>query len=173
LVEHAEDRLLHEQGIDLLGLGHVPDHQPLEEIRLRVSRNEGEAEGVLRIIADRGVVRGQHFRQNARLDREPLAAVPLGRDRLPLVDLLRVVERDHVGTGDERLASSVLDPDRGAREDEAVLAGGTGVAEAWIGGGGPELGELHQRALEEHPGELRLRPLHPSFSLARLGSSKL
>lgn len=66
------------------------------------------------------------------MHREPLAGVPAAVEDPAAIFLSRIVESDDVRIGDECGLTRVLDPDRRAGKDEAVMLGRPRVLERGI-----------------------------------------
>ena len=104
------------------------DEQPaLREVGRRIGRRVREPDRPL-VFRRRRIAIGERGAQQLGRHGEPVAPVAVGADGAPLVLLPPVVERDDGRVRHEGAGVVVLDDDRGAREDEAVVADRARVA---------------------------------------------
>jgi hypothetical protein len=111
----------HEERIGVATL-HAREDRALLQIERRRRRGTGPREQQRIRVADARIEGRHHLAEQVGRDAEPVGVVGLPADGPAPVGPRRVVERHHVGVGDETVLAIVGDPHRVAWKHEAVAA---------------------------------------------------
>jgi len=150
-IEQRRARLLEPVGVDRRTRARVLERSPRQHVRSGIDRRPHQlAERALEVVRP-VTVRSAGLEHARRIEREPLAPVPRGHERLARVLLALVVDHDDRRVGDHRPPPGMPDHDRLARKHDQMSAGRPRIAEPRVAGRAPERPDRAARSAIQRP----------------------
>jgi hypothetical protein len=128
----------------------VLEELPLHQVRRRIGPASQPPERTLWLRPGLDLEFANSIQRHIARYRKPIAAVPIGADRVPAILLSAVVEGDYVRIGRERPLVLVLDGYRGPRKDKAVIPRGAGIFKGRVTGGTSKRANPHQGRFKDN-----------------------